>query len=247
MSNISIASPNFSIRGIPLYGFATITTFVDMLLPSDQVFSGLLIAINAEKILAAEASPPLRALLLSGSINYPDGISIVRSIRKKYRDSQVTRIAGADLWPALMARAGKLRRPVFLIGSQPEVLQQTVDKLQQQWQVPIVGQQDGYFLDEQMKAVIEQVIASQAQIVTVAMGSPRQEMFIQRCYAAYPDALYMGVGGTYDVFTGRVKRAPVGWQRLGLEWLYRLIKQPSRLGRQWKLLKYLAYHWRGQL
>ncbi len=63
----------------------------------------------------------------------------------------------------------------------------------------------------------------------------------------YPDALYMGVGGTYDVFIGKVKRAPLLWQKLGLEWLYRLIRQPSRLKRQLKLLKYQGYHWRGEL
>ncbi|MGP1929269.1 MAG: WecB/TagA/CpsF family glycosyltransferase, partial [Arsenophonus sp. ER-BJ3-MAG3] len=67
------------------------------------------------------------------------------------------------------------------------------------------------------------------------------------CRAHWPHALYMGVGGTYDVFTGHVKRAPVWWQKSGLEWLYRLIRQPSRLRRQLKLLKYLRYHWRGDL
>ncbi len=238
---------SYEIRHIPVYGFASMDAFVDFLLSAQHVHVGRLIALNAEKILTAEHNRQLQTILLSGGINYPDGISVVRSIRKKYPGSRVTRIAGADLWQALMAQAGKLSIPVYLVGSQPEVLKQTHTKLQQQYSVPVVGEQDGYFTEEETEQVIQNIIASQAKVVTVAMGSPRQELFIQRCYAAYPQALYMGVGGTYDVFIGKVKRAPLLWQKLGLEWLYRLIRQPSRLRRQLKLLKYQGYHWRGEL
>ncbi|VEC58725.1 UDP-N-acetyl-D-mannosaminuronic acid transferase [Escherichia coli] len=93
----------------------------------------------------------------------------------------------------------------------------------------IVGSQDGYFKPEQRQALFERIHASGAQIVTVAMGSPKQEIFMRDCRLVHPDALYMGVGGTYDVFTGHVKRAPKIWQTLGLEWLYRLLSQPSRI------------------
>jgi len=221
--------------------------FTQFLIPDQQVHTGRLIALNAEKILTSEQNEQLHHILTSGGINYPDGISVVRSIRKKYPESRVTRIAGADLWQSLMQRAGALSIPVYLVGSHAEVLAQTSEKLVHQWQVPIVGQRDGYFTESEIDTVIAQIKASQAKVVTVAMGSPRQELFIQRCYNAYPDALYMGVGGTYDVFIGKVKRAPLLWQKLGLEWLYRLIRQPSRLRRQIKLLKYQGYHWRGEL
>ncbi|WP_420909982.1 lipopolysaccharide N-acetylmannosaminouronosyltransferase [Rosenbergiella epipactidis] len=248
VSNRPITLPSFTIRQIPVYGFPSMQAFTDFLLPdARQVHTGRLIALNAEKILTAEHNALLHQILTSGGINYPDGISIVRSIRKKYPDSQVTRIAGADLWQSLMQRAGALSVPVYLVGSQPDVLAQTTHKLKQQWQVPVVGQQDGYFTEAEVESLIQRIKASQAKVVTVAMGSPRQELFIQRCYEQYPDALYMGVGGTYDVFIGKVKRAPLLWQKLGLEWLYRLIKQPSRLKRQLKLLKYQGYHWRGEL
>lgn len=248
MSNRPITLPRFIIRHIPVYGFPSMQAFTDFLLPDAlQVQAGRLIALNAEKILTAEHNSLLHQILTSGGINYPDGISVVRSIRKKYPSSQVTRIAGADLWQALMQRAGTLSIPVFLVGSQPDVLEQTSNKLKQQWQVPIVDQQDGYFTEAETDQLIQRIKASQARVVTVAMGSPRQELFIQRCYEQYPEALYMGVGGTYDVFIGKVKRAPLIWQKLGLEWMYRLIRQPSRLKRQLKLLKYQGYHWRGEL
>ena len=161
--------------------------------------------------------------------------------------AQVSRVAGADLWEELMARAGKEGTPVFLVGGKPEVLAQTEAKLRNQWNVNIVGSQDGYFKPEQRQALFERIHASGAQIVTVAMGSPKQEIFMRDCRLVHPDALYMGVGGTYDVFTGHVKRAPKIWQTLGLEWLYRLLSQPSRIKRQLRLLRYLRWHYTGNL
>jgi UDP-N-acetyl-D-mannosaminouronate:lipid I N-acetyl-D-mannosaminouronosyltransferase len=102
-------------------------------------------------------------------------------------------------------------------------------------------------MPEARQALFDRIRDSGAQIVTVAMGSPRQEIFMRDCRVVHPDALYMGVGGTYDVFTGHVKRAPKGWQNLGLEWLYRLLSQPSRLKRQLRLLRYLSWHYTGRL
>ena len=123
----------------------------------------------------------------------------------------------------LMERAGREGTPVFLIGGKPQVLAQTEDKLRRQWNVNIVGSQDGYFTPADREALFARIAASGAKIVTVAMGSPRQEILMRDCKAVWPQALYMGVGGTYDVFTGHVKRAPKIWQKMGLEWLYRLI------------------------
>jgi UDP-N-acetyl-D-mannosaminouronate:lipid I N-acetyl-D-mannosaminouronosyltransferase len=189
----------------------------------------------------------MRTLIEHAEFKYPDGISIVRAIRRKYPQSHVSRIAGADLWEGLMERAGREGTPVFLIGGKPEVLAQTEEKLRAKWNVNIVGSQNGYFVPEQREALFERVKSSGAAIVTVAMGSPKQEILMRDCRLVHPDALYMGIGGTYDVFTGHVKRAPKIWQNLGLEWLYRLILQPSRLRRQLKLLKFIRYYYTGRL
>lgn len=159
----------------------------------------------------------------------------------------MSRVAGADLWEALMQRAGAEGTPVFLVGGKPEVLAQTASSLRQRWQVNIVGSQDGYFAPEQRQALFERIRDSGAKIVTVAMGSPRQEIFMRDCRRLYPHALYMGVGGTYDVFTGHVHRAPKFWQDLGLEWFYRLVSQPSRIKRQARLLRYLRWHYTNKL
>ncbi|MBC8944412.1 lipopolysaccharide N-acetylmannosaminouronosyltransferase [Xenorhabdus indica] len=243
MNNI----PKYRIRGLSLWGFRGIPHFLDHLFQDGQVKTGTLVAINAEKVLTAEKDNALSMLLDEAEYLYADGISIVRAIRRKYPNAQVSRIAGADLWESLMERAGREGTPVFLVGGKPEILTQTANKLRKQWGVNIVGSQDGYFTVEERDAVFARIQASGAQIVTVAMGSPRQEIFMRDCRKVYPGSLYMGVGGTYDVFTGHVKRAPKIWQNLGLEWLYRLLSQPSRIHRQIKLLKFLWYYYNGKL
>lgn len=245
--NLENKIPQYDIRGIRLWGFRNMAHFLDYLFAGHQVKNGSLVAINAEKVLTVESNPEMRTLIEHAEFKYPDGISIVRAIRRKYPQSHVSRIAGADLWEGLMERAGREGTPVFLIGSKPEVLAQTEEKLRAKWNVNIVGSQNGYFVPEQREALFERVKSSGAAIVTVAMGSPKQEILMRDCRLVHPDALYMGIGGTYDVFTGHVKRAPKIWQNLGLEWLYRLILQPSRLRRQLKLLKFIRYYYTGRL
>lgn len=245
--NLENKIPQYDIRGIRLWGFRNMAHFLDYLFAGHQVKSGSLVAINAEKVLTVESNPEMRTLIEHAEFKYPDGISIVRAIRSKYPQSHVSRIAGADLWEGLMERAGREGTPVFLIGGKPEVLAQTEEKLRAKWNVNIVGSQNGYFVPEQREALFERVKSSGAAIVTVAMGSPKQEILMRDCRLVHPDALYMGIGGTYDAFTGHVKRAPKIWQNLGLEWLYRLILQPSRLRRQLKLLKFICYYYTGRL
>lgn len=241
------SAPLYDLRGLKLIGWRDMQHALDYLCASDGMRTGTLVAINAEKMLTIEDNAQVRDLIEAAEFKYADGISVVRSVRKKYADANISRVAGADLWEALMARAGADGTPVFLIGGKPEILAQTEQKLRDQWQVNIVGSQDGYFSADQQQALFARIRDSGAKIVTVAMGSPRQEILMRDCRQVYPDALYMGVGGTYDVFTGHVKRAPKVWQNLGLEWLYRLLSQPSRITRQLRLLRYLGWHYSGRL
>lgn len=241
------SAPLYDLRGLKLIGWRDMQHALDYLCASDGMRTGTLVAINAEKMLTIEDNAQVRDLIEAAEFKYADGISVVRSLRKKYPDADISRVAGADLWEALMARAGADGTPVFLIGGKPEILAQTEQKLRARWQVNIVGSQDGYFSADQQQALFARIRNSGAKIVTVAMGSPRQEILMRDCRQVYPDALYMGAGGTYDVFTGCVKRAPKAWQNLGLEWLYRLLSQPSRITRQLRLLRYLGWHYSGRL
>ena len=240
-------APTYTLRGINLIGWRNMQHALDYLYAGGNLKQGTLVAINAEKMLTLEDNAEVRALINDAEFKYADGISVVRSVRKKYPNADVSRVAGADLWEALMARAGAEGTPVFLIGGKPEVMAETAQKLRQQWNVNLVGTQDGYFTAEQRPALFARIRDSGAKIVTVAMGSPKQEILMRDCRQVYPGALYMGVGGTYDVFTGQVKRAPKVWQNLGLEWLYRLLSQPSRITRQLRLLRYLRWHYTNNL
>ncbi|MEZ2603653.1 lipopolysaccharide N-acetylmannosaminouronosyltransferase [Kluyvera intermedia] len=243
----SLTAPTYTLRGLELIGWRNMQHALDFLYAGGNLKQGTLVAINAEKMLTLEDDAEVKTLINAAEFKYADGISVVRSVNKKYPNANVSRVAGADLWEALMARAGAEGTPVFLIGGKPDVLAETTEKLRQQWNVNLVGTQDGYFTAQERQALFERIRDSGAKIVTVAMGSPKQEILMRDCRQVYPDALYMGVGGTYDVFTGHVKRAPKVWQNLGLEWLYRLLSQPSRIKRQLRLLRYLRWHYSNNL
>lgn len=243
----SLTAPTYTLRGLELMGWRNMQHALDFLYAGGNLKQGTLVAINAEKMLTLEDDAEVKTLINAAEFKYADGISVVRSVNKKYPNANVSRVAGADLWEALMARAGAEGTLVFLIGGKPDVLAETTEKLRQQWNVNLVGTQDGYFTAQERQALFERIRDSGAKIVTVAMGSPKQEILMRDCRQVYPDALYMGVGGTYDVFTGHVKRAPKVWQNLGLEWLYRLLSQPSRIKRQLRLLRYLRWHYSNNL
>lgn len=194
------------------------------------------VAINPEKIILSREEPEIRSILESNEIRYADGIGVVKYLSYKTK-KKISRIPGCELWEALMKEAGAKNITVYLVGGKKETLAQTVKKLKGNYSTPIVGYQDGYFKDEEK--LISDILSSKAKIVTVALGSPKQEVFISKCRAAGINAFFMGVGGTYDVFTGNVKRAPALFCKIGLEWFYRLLSQPTRVYRQRNLLKFL--------
>ena len=211
--------------------------------------------LRADVIYRGRRAPEPFYLELDAVTQSPTGLSVleVKMGRPKLRAAarkqleRFAKIAGVDLWEALMKRAGKERIPVFLVGGKPDILQRTAVALHAQWNINIVGSQHGYFSAAEKNNLFERIRVSGATIVTVAMGSPGQEILMRECHRYYPQALYMGVGGGYDVFAGNVKRAPKIWQNSGLEWLYRLLSQPGRIGRQMKLFKFLIYYFSGRL
>ena len=144
-----------------------------------------------------------------------------------------------------MEYAGKHGIPVFLVGSTEEVVTEVVRRVNQQWNVHVVGYSDGYFKDP--KRILAQIQDSSARIVSVAMGSPIQEIMISKWRKHYPDALYLGVGGTFDVYAGKVRRAPAWVRRINLEFLYRLLAQPSRIGRYIAIPKFIRFVLQGKI
>jgi len=199
---------------------------------------GLAVAINPEKIMRAREDASLAVTLKSATIRYADGAGVVWAMRRKGISG--VRVPGVEVWGELMRRAAEKGVPVFLLGARENVLTDTVAKLQQEFpQIIIAASTHGYSSDKDMEAFASALAGTQAAVVAVAMGSPKQEQVIAELRQNSRQAFFMGVGGTFDCYTGAVPRAPSRWRNANLEWLFRLLQQPSRIWRQWVLLPYV--------
>lgn len=231
-------TPTVAIGNFDILALRNITHATDLIISeSGEVAPLFAVAINPEKIMLARKDASVRNTLQSADFRFADGIGVILAMRIKSKSS-IERVPGCDLWEKIQARAALHKIPVYLIGGRKDVIEKTAAQLVSQYQSNIVGQRDGYFSAEEEDALIESIRSSGAKVVTVAMGSPRQELFIGRCRERIPSAFYMGVGGTYDVFVGNVRRAPPLWRRLNLEWFYRLLRQPKRVFRQFALIQF---------
>jgi UDP-N-acetyl-D-mannosaminouronate:lipid I N-acetyl-D-mannosaminouronosyltransferase len=226
-----------NVGDIPVIPFKSIEHVVDTIFDQNNaIIPNVAIAINPEKIMTSFESSGLRKILLDATIPYADGIGVVKVMEKK-TGKKLSRIPGVKLWFQIVKKAHKTNNSIFLVGSKPETIKLCEHKLKTEEGISVVGTVDGYFSNENI--VFEKIKNSEAKVVIVALGSPKQEEFIQRCKEYHPNAFYMGVGGSFDVYVGNVKRAPYIWIKLNLEWLYRLISEPKRIFRQYKLLKFL--------
>jgi UDP-N-acetyl-D-mannosaminouronate:lipid I N-acetyl-D-mannosaminouronosyltransferase len=231
---------NASVVGLlPLNLFTSMDDAVNHIITDEgNVVAGSAIAINPEKVIRSLKEPDTRDAIMSATIRYADGIGVVKTLTRKSKQ-RVSRIPGCELWEAIMEKSGKYDLPVYLVGSSVETINETKNKLQKQYNVNVCAVQDGYFDQHKEHEIIEKISHLQPKIVTVALGSPRQELFIQECRRSCPNTFFMGVGGSYDVYTNKVKRAPLIYQKMNLEWFYRLICQPKRVFRQRNLITYL--------
>lgn len=196
---------------------------------------GILVAINAEKIL--HATDQTRDII-NRNIGYCDGIGAVMALKKRGYDS-VVKLPGCELWLKIIEALYKEGKSFYLVGSKPNVIETTVNKLKEDYSgINIVNYRDGYIKSpEEKKALIDDIEATKPDVVFVAMGSPKQELLMEEMFQYHP-AIYQGLGGSFDVYTGNVERAPAWWVNHNLEWAYRLIKQPSRIKRQIHLVRF---------
>lgn len=196
------------------------------------------VAVNPEKAIRAQEDDNLLSFLKNSQLLLPDGIGLVKAA-KFLRLAEMERVPGSEFMPSLCERAAKRGFRIFLFGGKPEVTQKAVDVLRQTYPgIQIVGHQDGYVDERGMPELINRINASQADILFLALGSPKQELWMDRYLAQTNVRLCQGVGGTFDVIAGTVKRAPLAFRKLNLEWFYRLAAQPSRVLRQTALPKF---------
>lgn len=195
---------------------------------------GILVAINAEKILHATEQT---RTIINRNIGYVDGAGAMLALQKKgYKN--VCKIPGCELWLKIIAHFQQ-SHSFYLVGSKPDVIQETVAKLRSDFpDINIVGYRDGYLKTEEIRcALIDDIVAKKPDVVFVAMGSPKQELLMEEMQQRHK-AIYQGLGGSFDVYTGHVERAPQWWVSHNLEFAYRLIRQPKRIKRQIHLVKF---------
>jgi N-acetylglucosaminyldiphosphoundecaprenol N-acetyl-beta-D-mannosaminyltransferase len=204
----------------------------------------LIVAINPEKLLKARQDAKLKTLLQKADYPIADGIGILLASRLQ-RGRIRERITGIDCMQQLCRAAREQGYGIFLYGARPEIVSQAKDKLEQLYPgIRIAGILDGYVQDE--TRVIQAINESDADIVFVALGSPKQEYWIERNMAKTGAVIFQGVGGSFDVLSGSLKRAPALFQKLGLEWFYRLLQEPGRIFRQFRLLGFVWLVVRGK-
>ncbi len=193
---------------------------------------------NAEFVQRAQKDEKFRAALNGADLVLPDGIGVVYAAKILGRPLQ-GRVPGCDFAAALCDWMAKNGKKLFLLGAKPGVAELAAKNLEKTHPgLTVCGTHDGYFKDD--IPVVEAIRASGADVVLVCLGAPKQEYWMIQNGEATGARFLIGLGGSLDVFAGTVKRAPKGWQKLGLEWLYRLIKQPSRIGRMAKLPLFLV-------
>ena len=188
---------------------------------------------NAAKVVAVRSDTVLRDALLDCDLLLADGQSVVWASRVLGHPLP-ERVAGIDLFESLLAVAAREGRSVYLLGARADVLQRLVDVITERHPtLRIAGSRDGYFSPEESDAVAAGIRDSGADMLFLGISSPIKEIFLARHCDDLGVSVLHGVGGSFDVLAGVTRRAPVAWQRVGLEWAYRLLQEPRRLWRRY--------------
>lgn len=193
---------------------------------------------NSEIIMTAYQDTSFCELLNHADLLTADGIGVVYASRILHR-SITERAAGYDIACKVLRRLPDTKHRLFLFGGKPGVAEQAKVNLERDYPgIQIVGMRNGYFKQDEVSSIIEEINASGADLLFVCLGAPMQEKWIDANKDKLHVRVAMGIGGSLDVFAGNVQRAPDRWRKLGLEWLYRLLKEPWRFLRMMALPKF---------
>ena len=193
----------------------------------------MLLSVNAEILLKSDAV--LREIY-NNNIGYADGIGAVMALNKK--KVQAVKLPGCELWLKIVERFANSDKTFYIVGSTDAVINKTIAQLKEKFpNLKIAGYRNGYLNDTDVEKLEQNIERLKPDFVFIAMGMPKQEKLMARLYNKHR-AVYLGLGGSFDVFTGNVKRAPKWWIDHKIEFAYRLLKQPSRIKRQLPLIKF---------
>jgi N-acetylglucosaminyldiphosphoundecaprenol N-acetyl-beta-D-mannosaminyltransferase len=213
---------------LPFESYDEAVAYVERAIASGRKSFG--VAINPEKVYQATLNSELMAALAQADMGICDGVGVALAARLLH-GRWLRRCTGCDLFFRLIAKAAEKGWRVFLLGASPESNEGACEVLSRQYPgLRIAGRRDGYFTDS--SEVVRQINASGADLLFVAMGSPRQELWIAEHRPELDAPFCMGVGGTFDVVSGKARRAPAVFRRTGTEFLFRLLSSPARWRRQ---------------
>ncbi|MFC7394677.1 WecB/TagA/CpsF family glycosyltransferase [Scopulibacillus cellulosilyticus] len=196
-----------------------------------------IVAINPEKIIKANKNQELLALLNSATYQIPDGIGVILASKLR-KGALQSRVTGIDLMERLLELADTERYRIYLYGAHDSVVSKAVQVIKTKYtNIELVGYMHGY--EQNTNKIIRDINNCSPDLLFVALGSPRQEFWIKENMDRLNVKVVQGVGGSFDVLSGKVKRAPKAFRNMGLEWFYRLMTNPSRFRRQLVLPAFL--------
>lgn len=215
-------------KTVKLQGFNVDTFDFETAVEYADTICGQVITINPEMINNARKNSDFANIINSAELVIPDGIGV--EIGLKILGNNVRRIAGIEFAHKMLEVCANEGKSAAFVGAKPEIIEKAAQNIKKEFDnINIVYVQDGYFKDDDR--VINDLKNLQPRLVLCALGSPKQEEFIAKCKKLLPNSLFIGVGGSFDVWSGVVQRAPEIYQKLGLEWLYRTVKEPQRFKR----------------
>jgi N-acetylglucosaminyldiphosphoundecaprenol N-acetyl-beta-D-mannosaminyltransferase len=250
-----IGVPERTVLGVRVHA-ATMRQALDICLRAVELRRRLVVGVvNGAKVVSMHRQSALKSAVDATDVTFADGMSVVWASRL-LRQPLPERVAGIDLFQNLLRLADEKALSVFLLGAEQEVLDKVVARIRAEHpRARLVGARNGYFGETESGAVADQVRAAHPDLLFVAITSPKKEIFLSRWSDHMQIAVCHGVGGSFDVLAGKVKRAPRLWQRLGIEWLYRVVQEPRRMWKRyavtntifiWMLLKALPGAWLGR-
>lgn len=196
-----------------------------------------IITLNAEILYNAQSDEKLMSVIKKADLITPDGSGTVWGI-KQLTGQDVDRVTGIDLMQEICRQSRPNGWKVFLFGGKPGIADEASRRLEKDYGTEVGGMLNGYFKAEDEESIVERINDSDADVLFVALGAPKQEFWIDKYRDRLDVPVVIGVGGSFDVISGQVERAPKFFQRMGIEWLWRLIKEPWRWKRMLALPKF---------
>lgn len=191
------------------------------------------VVVNVSKVVQANRDPSLRQLIAACDLINADGQPIVWAARLLGAPLR-ERVTGVDLMQRLIERSVTRGYRLYLLGARPEVVAAVAARIAREHPgATVAGWRDGYWSPDEEPAVVSAIAAARPDVLFVAFGSPAKERFLARWKGTIAAPFVMGVGGSFDVYAGRVRRAPTWMRRVGLEWLFRVIQEPQRMWRRY--------------